>query len=261
MPIITLTTDLGIKDYYIGSLKGALLAQCPEATIVDISHEIKPFDMLQASIVIRNSYPDFPEGTIHLVGVNPDVTEESRHLVVFIHGQYFIMPDNGIHSLIFDTKADEIVELTLTQRAELMSFPAKDIYIMAASHLARGGSLNVIGKPVKNLTELVMFRAVSEDHLIRGMAVYIDHYGNILTNIDKQLFREFNMFKHFAIQLRRSEYEIKSISKTYGDVPEGEKLALFSSSGYLEIGINQGNASKLLGINQSDIIRIEFYDH
>ena len=261
MPIITLTTDLGTKDYYVGSLKGAILAQSPDATIVDITHEIKPFDMLQASIVVRNIYRDFPEGTIHIIGVNPDVTEDSRHLVVSIHNQYFIMPDNGMFSLIFDSVADEVVALTLQQRSEMLSFPTKDIYVTAASHLARGGSPNVIGKPVKDLTELVMFRAVSEEKLIRGMAVYIDHYGNVLTNIDRNLFKQFNMFQHFSIQLRRSEYEIKEISKTYGDVPNGEKLALFGTTGFLEISINRGDASKLLGINQSDIIRIEFYDH
>jgi S-adenosylmethionine hydrolase len=261
VPIITLTTDLGTKDYYVGSLKGALLAQCPEVSIVDITHEIKPFDMLQASIVVRNSYRDFPKGTIHIIGVNPDVTEDSRHLVVSIHEQFFIMPDNGMFSLIFDSVADEVVALSLQQRSEMLSFPTKDIYVTAAAHLARGGSPNVIGKPVKDLTELVMFRAVSEDRLIRGMAVYIDHYGNVLTNIDRNLFKQFNKYENFSIQLRRSEYEIKEISKTYGDVPNGEKLALFGTTGFLEISINRGDASKLLGINQSDIIRIEFYDH
>ena len=261
MPIITLTTDLGLKDYYVGSLKGALLSQYPEAKIVDISHEIKAFDMLQASVVIRNAFPDFPDGTVHIIGVNPDVTEESRHLVAKVRDQYFIMPDNGMLSLIFDSKPDEVVSMTLIQQSEMLSFPAKDIYVTAACHLAKGGSLNVIGKPVKDMAERMLFRAVMEDHLIRGMAMYIDHYGNVLTNIDKNLFKQFNKFPGFSIQLRRSEYEIREISKIYGDVPHGEKLAMFSSSGFLEIAINQGNASKLLGINQNDIIRIEFYDH
>jgi len=259
--IITLTTDLGLKDYYIGSLKGALLSQCPDVTIVDISHEIKPFDILQASIVVRSSFKDFPEGTIHIVGVNPDVTEETNHLVVKNQGQYFIMPDNGMSSLIFENKSDEVVVLSITQQSDLITFPAKDIYVKAACHIARGGSLQVIGKPVKQIKERVMFRAVSEEKLIRGMALYIDHYGNVLTNIDKNLFNQYNKFASFSIQMRRSEYEIRAISKSYGEVPEGEKLALFSSSGLLEIAMNQGNASRLLGINQSDIIRIEFYDH
>ncbi|MEQ8323890.1 MAG: SAM-dependent chlorinase/fluorinase [Vicingaceae bacterium] len=261
MPIITLTTDLGLRDYYVGSLKGALLSQYPEATIVDISHEIKPFDMLQASIVVRNAFPDFPEGSIHLIGVNPDATEESKHLVVKVKGQFFIMPDNGMYSLIFDQKPDEVVSLDLTHHTEMMSFPAKDIYITAACHIARGGSLNVIGKPLKELTERMLFRAVIEERLIRGMALYIDHYGNVLTNIDRNIFKQFSKYPSFSIQLRRTEYEIREISNTYGDVPHGEKLAMFSSSGLLEISINQGNASRLLGINQNDVIRIEFYDH
>lgn len=261
MTIITLTTDLGLKDYYIGSLKGALLSQCPDAKIIDISHEIQPFDILQASIVVRSCYKDFPEGTIHIIGVNPDVTEKTNHLVIKNQGQYFIMPDNGMSSLIFESKSDEIVELTLTRQSDLITFPAKDIYVKAACHLLRGGSLQIIGKPVKEIKERVMFRAVSEDKLIRGMALYVDHYGNVLTNIDQNLFSQFNKYTSFAIQLRRSEYQIRTISNSYGAVPEGEKLALFSSSGLLEIAMNQGNASRLLGINQSDIIRIEFYDH
>ena len=261
MGIVTLTTDLGLRDYYVATLKGALLAQIPDIQIVDISHDVKPFDMLQASIIIKHSYRDFPEGSIHIIGVNPDVTEESQHLVVYIHKQYFILPDNGMISLIFDSKPDEVVSLNLVQQADMITFPAKDIYVKAAAHISRGGSLNVIGKVAENVQERVMFRAVSEDKLIRGMVVYIDHYGNALTNIDRNLFRQFNKFPSFSIQLRRSEYEIRNISKTYSDVPVGEKLAIFSTLGLLEISINQGNASKLLGLNQSDIIRIEFNDH
>lgn len=261
MTIVTLTSDLGLKDYYIGALKGKLLATCSDIVIIDISHEIKPFDILQASLVVKHSYRDFPDGTIHIVGVNPEVNEDTRHLIVFIHKQYFIIPDNGIFSLIFDSKPDEVIAINLVQQTELLTFPAKDIYIRAACHIARGGSLQVIGKTVTDIKERVMFRAVSDEGLIRGMAVYIDHYGNVLTNIDQNMFRQFNKYGSFAIQLRRAEYEIRQISKAYSDVPVGEKLAIFNSLGYLEISINQGNASKLMGVNQSDIIRIEFYDH
>ena len=140
---------------------------------------------------------DFPEGTVHIVGVNPDATEDTKHLVVFNQGQYFILPDNGISSLIFESKSDQIVELTLTQSSEMIAFPAKDIYVKAACHIARGGALQVIGKPIKEIKERVMFRAVSEEKLIRGMAVYIDHYGNVLTNIDHNLFKQFNKFPIF----------------------------------------------------------------
>lgn len=261
MAIVTLTTDLGLSDYYVGSLKGALLSEFPDLTLVDISHQVEPFDILRASILIRNAYRDFPEGTVHIIGVNPEADEDTEHLVAKVHGQFFLFPNNGIYWLIFDVKADEIVSIDLVRKKELITFPAKDIYVKAACHVARGGPLQVIGKPVKELRERALFRAVSEDKLIRGMAVYIDHYGNVITNIHEELFKQFRKMNGFSIQLRRSEYEINEINDSYNEVPQGEKLALFSSSGYLEIAINQGNASRLLGIKQNDIIRIEFYDH
>jgi S-adenosylmethionine hydrolase len=142
----------------------------------------------------------------------------------------------------------------------MITFPAKDIYVTAACHLARGGSLQVIGRNLKEWKESAMFRAIAEEKLIRGMVIYIDHYGNVLTNIDQNMFRKVNKYRSFSIQLRRAEYEISAISKAYSDVPPGEKLALFNTLGLMEISINQGNASKLLGIKQSDTIRIEFYD-
>jgi len=256
--IVTLTTDLGLKDFYVGSLKGALLTECPDLKIIDISHEVEPFNIMQASIVIKHCFRDFPDGSIHIVGVNPDITADTRHLVVYIHKQYFIVPDNGICSLIFDSKPDEIIALNLIQQSDLMTFPAKDIYVKAACHISRGGSLQVIGKSIDDMEERVLFRAVSEEKLIRGMVVYIDHYGNALTNIDQNLFRQFNKFSSFSILFGRSDYKINNICKTYSEVPGGEKLAIFNTLGHLEISINQGNASELMGIKQSDTILIEF---
>ncbi len=237
MTIVTLTTDLGLKDYYVGSLKGALHSECPDLQIVDLSHEVAPFDIMQASIVVKHCYRDFPEGTIHIIGVNPDVNEDTRHLVVYIHNQYFILPDNGIYSLIFDSKPDEVIALNLIQRTDLLTFPAKDIYVKAACHISRGGSLQVIGNQIDDMKERVMFRAVSEERLIRGIVIYIDHYGNALTNIDQNLFRQFNKYASFSIQLRLRKYEIKQIHKSYNEVPPGEKLAIFNTMGNLEISI------------------------
>ncbi len=259
MAIITLTTDLGTKDHYLGSLKGAILSQFPEASIVDISHEVEPFDILQASIIIKSCYQDFPQGTIHIMGINPESNQQTRHVLIHVNGHYFIGADNGIFSLIFDSKPDVIVELDLPQQTDQLTFPTKDVFVTAACHLARGGSPEVLGPKVTDLKELSMFRAVTEEYLIRGMATYVDHYGNVLTNIHKSTFQSYAQFKSFSISLKRSDYEIHAISTAYNDVPEGEKLAIFSSSGYLEIAINKGNAHQLLGINKSDIIRIDFH--
>lgn len=260
MAIVTLTTDLGIKDHYVGVVKGSLLKQCPTLTIIDISHEIPAFNILQAAFTLKNSYRDFPEGSIHIIGVNPENNAEASHLAVEHEGQYFIGSDNGIFSLIFDEKPQRIFELNLTPNPEALTFPTKEIFCKAACHIAKGGTLEMIGRPTNEILEKTLFRAVSVGDIIKGMVIHIDHYGNIITNIEETFFKAFGSNRDFIIEFRDGSYDINTISKSYSDVVEGEKLALFSSSGLLEIAINKGNASKLLGIKNLDSIRIMFHD-
>lgn len=260
MPIITLTTDLGIKDHYVGVLKGSILSNCPEATIVDISHEIPPYDILKAAYTLKHSYQHFPKGTIHIIGVNPEISEKAVNLVIEYKGQYFIGANNGVFSLIFEEPADKIVEIGIMVNPESITFPTKDILAKAACHIAKGGTIEMIGNVVTEMEEKALFRAVSMGNIIKGMAIHIDHYGNIITNITETFFKAFGQGKEFKIEFRRGDYDITTISKVYSEVPEGEKLALFSSTGMLEIAMNKGNASKLLGMRESDIVRIEFYD-
>lgn len=258
MPIITLTTDLGIKDYYVGSIKGAIYKDSPDATVVDISHDVPKFDIAQAAFIIANTFREFPEGTIHIVGVNPEETPETPHVVVVYDGHYFIGADNGIFSLIFEKTPERVMELTLTQDTDFLTFPTKDVFVKAACHLARGGTLAVIGKPLPELNERMMLRAVVDGSMIRGMVIYIDSYGNIITNISRHLFQKVGKGRPFTIQFRVSRYDIHVIHNTYKDVPEGEKLALFGATGFLEVAINHGNANGLLGLRISDMIRVEF---
>ena len=146
MAIITLTTDLGIKDHYVGVLKGSLLQQCADATIVDITHQIPTYDILKAAFTIKNCYADFPEGTIHLVGVNPEINDTTTYLAVKHKGYYFIGADNGVFSLIFDEKPEQLFELNISLNPDDLTFPTKDIFAKAACHLAKGGTLEMIGK-------------------------------------------------------------------------------------------------------------------
>jgi S-adenosylmethionine hydrolase len=258
MSVITLTTDLGLKDHYVASIKGSILTQFPQAQIVDISHEVQPFDILQASFLIKNCYADFPPGSVHILGINPGWDINAKYLVVAIKGHYFISADNGIFSLIFDQHPDEIYQLHLLPENEHFTFPTKDIFVKAACHILKGGALSIIGKKTTHYEQRGTFTAVPEETLIRGMAMYVDHYGNVISNISATLFERYQHASSFRIILRREDYDITQLSKSYNAVPEGERLALFSSSGFLEIAINRGNASKLLGIKQNDIIRVEF---
>jgi len=260
MAIITLTTDLGLVDSYVASVKGAILKEIPDITIVDITHQIPSFDLQKSAFVIRNCYNDFPEGSIHIIGVNSEANIKVPHIAIFADGHYFIGADNGVFSLIFDNPPEKIVELTISQDTDRITFPTKDVFVKAACHIARGGTFEVIGTAKDEIAIKTMFRAVSENNIIRGIATYIDHYGNVITNITENLFKEFGKGRRFKILFRSAEYEIDVINFAYSSVIDGERVALFSSTGHIEIAINKANASKLFGISQGDIIRIEFYD-
>jgi S-adenosylmethionine hydrolase len=259
MAVITLTTDLGLKDYYVGSIKGAILKDIPNAHIIDISHDIPSFDISVASFCLKNVYKDFPEGSIHIIGVAPSADEYTLHLAIEKDGHFFIGADNGIFSLLFDTPADKIFSIKTGDRKVSKTFPTKDLFVWTAAHLAKGGRIEELGDPVEKVRERINFRAISEGNIIKGMVTYIDSYGNVITNISKKLFIEVAQKRTFAIIFRRADYTIEEICFNYNEVPEGERLALFSSSGFLEIAINKGHASSLFGLKLNDTVRVEFF--
>lgn len=256
MAIITLTSDWGLKDHYAGAVKGVILSKMPEASIVDISHNIPSFEIEQAAFVVRNSYPNFPSGTVHILGINTEESDRYAHTVVEMDGQFFIGTDNGIFSLIFDKKPDKIVELTISQESDYFTFSTRDRFVKAAVHLARGGKIGDLGIIKDKIIEKILLKPVHDEDVVKGHVMYIDSYENIITNISQTFFKEARKNRKFAILFR--SYEINKISRSYIDVAPGEILALFDSNGYLEIAMNQGNAAGLLGLDVKDMIRIEF---
>jgi S-adenosylmethionine hydrolase len=261
MGIITLISDLGYKDYYLPALKGTIYSQWADATIVDITHEIKPFDTLHAAFVLKNSYPNFPKGTVHLIGINAEASIHQPHIAVQKDDQFFIGADNGIFSLLFSSPPDKIIELNIKQESDCLTFPLRDVFVKAACHLARGGTIELLGIKRTELIEKTMFRPASDNYMIRGNVLYVDIYENVITNVSRDHFHEVGKGRPFTIYFRKSEYNISSICTKYSDVPEGEKLALFGTSGYLEIAINKGTAARLFGLKQNDSLRIEFHDY
>ncbi|MBN8703625.1 MAG: SAM-dependent chlorinase/fluorinase [Bacteroidetes bacterium] len=254
--MITLTTDLGLKDYYVGAIKGAIFSQLPTACIVDITHELEPFDIMQASYVIKNSYPNFPQGTVHIIGIDAHPDINSPYTAVQINGQYFIGADNGIFSLLFDKVPDIVVELNLKQDVDTLNFPIRDIFAKAACHIARGGTLEVIGTLKKELKEKTILRPIANPTAIRGSIIYIDSYGNAITNITKGLFAETGKGRKYTIDITR--YSISKISETYNDVVEGEMVAIFNSANHIELSINKGKIANLLNLHLGDIITVNF---
>jgi len=258
MPVITLISDWGAKDHYSGSVKGAILRYDPNVSIIDITHEISPFNIIQASFVLRNSYRDFPGGTVHIIGVNTDESEQTPHIAVAYNGHFFVGADNGIFSLAFDGAPEKIIEIEVPQDTDFFTFSTRDRFVKAACHIASGKPIEELGHPRSHLTEKHHFQPVVEPSLIKGKVIYIDGYENLFVNITRTLFEQNRRQRAFEIQLRNTEYQISKISNSYSDVGVGEIVALFGSTGYLEIAINQGNAASLLGIEVDDVIRVEF---
>lgn len=266
MAIITLTTDMGLKDHYVAAVKGSILRRQPDVLIVDISHTIKPFDNAQAAFVLRQAYPDFPRGTIHIIGVNPEADGQTPHLVVRHDGHFFIGADNGIFSLLFDGRPQEAFELTMKLDDDHVAFPVKSVFVQAACHFARGGTPDVIGRKVVQIKEQIGFQPASDQTSIRGKVMYIDSYGNLVTNVRRQLFDEVGKGRTFRIGFGRSTDDITKLHTTYADVPHGERVAFFGASGLLEIAVNKGvegsggGAARLFGVNETDPVRVDFLE-
>ena len=263
MAIVTLTTDWGIKDHYLGSVKGSLLKHLPGVNIVDISHDIPPFDINQAAYVLRSCYRDFPDGTIHLIGVNSDASPKFPHIAIQIDNQYFIGADNGIFSLIFNKPADKIIALEIIQDTEKYTFSTKDVFVIASKLLTEGTAIEKLGFERNELTKMMSFEPVIEKDAdgavnIIGKVIYVDRYENAITNISKDLFYDQSEKQNFKISFNSFKNIITNISESYSDVSISEACALFDSNNMLEISVNQGNAGSLLGLYRDTKIRITF---
>lgn len=256
MPIITLTSDWGQRDYFLAAVKGKILSRLPSVNIIDISHGISPFNLKQASFIIRNSFPHYPEGTVHMLSVLTEKTEKTPHLAVQYDGQFFIGADNGIFSLIFDHGPEKIVRMNASSDGGNKDIAARDRFVESAVHLASGKPIELLGEPVSQWKEQLHFLPVVSGDIIRGVVIYINQYENVITNITRDLIEKVSKGRKFIIEFRGES--INGISNSYQEVPIGEIVALFGSTGHLEIAINQGNAASLLGLDINDPVRVEF---
>ena len=213
MPIITLTTDFGTKDHFVGAIKGTIYSELPDARIVDISHQITPFNITETAYVLRNAYKSFPEGSIHIIGVDSELNEDNKHIALKLDGHFFICPDNGLISLLTsEIQPEKIVEINIHDRIET-SFPVLDVFVKVACHIARGGTLEIIGKLITSYKKIKELQpTVSEDkNSISGNIIYIDNYGNSITNISKKLFNDIGKGRSFEIVA--NNYSFKKIHK------------------------------------------------
>ncbi len=263
MNIVTLTSDLGIKDYYVASVKGVAHSLIPDLNWVDITHHVPPFDMAKAAFILKNVWQDFPKGTIHIIGVDSDWSTKSPYVIVINQGQYFVGSDNGFFSILFDGEPCQAIYGINLRGDEDLGFPTKSVFVPAAAALAGGAAPDTLGTLRDDYRRRPSINPVVEQSNIRGTVIYIDSYGNVITNITRSLFERVVGSKPFHIMVRRGDTDLNQISRAYNEVPEGEKLAIFTSGNYLEIAINRGvegsggGAADLLGIRENDIIRVE----
>ena len=275
MAIITLTTDYGNKDYSVSSLKAKLISNIDNIRIVDISHNISPFNLTEAGYILEGAFRDFPKGTIHILSVDSELTPENKHIAIMYEGSFFIGADNGVFSLIFrDKRPDQIVEINLHSNYN-HDISADELFVKVASHINRSGPLNVVGNEIKTIKEITNLRPVinKEMNQIIGSVIYIDNYGNVVTNVTEKLFKEVSKTREFTINARNVKFS--KIFKNYSDAidfslekkdreEDGKKIALFNNLGYLQLSIYRsnpqtvGSASTLFGLNYRDAVSIHF---
>ena len=262
--IITLTTDFGLQDPYVGQMKGAILKRNITARIIDLTHGISPHDVLGAAVAIRTSYRYFPKGTIHLIVVDPGVGSQRGILAATGESQLFIAPDNGLLTLLaLDNSIEAVhrVENSSLFPSEVSStFHGRDIMAPVAAALAGGLPLDKVG-PETTFTQCIQLdipEPVIDKKRITGQVMHVDHFGNIRTTINTSHLSRFQP-SHFA-GIRIGSHTIDSILSTYSEQPAGELIALIDSSGYLELAENRGNAADLTGCSPGDKVVVLIKD-
>ncbi len=255
--IITLTSDFGQKDHYVAAMKAVILGIAPDVRMIDISHEIPPQDVMAGAWVVRNTATLFPEGTVHLVVVDPGVGTERNPVAVELGNQLFVGPDNGIFSLIADQTTYRACHLTKTSywRPETSAtFHGRDLFAPVAAHLANGVPLEKLGEPVKKLVTYRWATPISDKAGIQGWILHIDRFGNLVSNIPDHLLEE--AIKGRGVKIYVGNTILHGINRSYGFVEDGEPVAYIGSSGMLEVAVNKGNASEMLSVQKGAQISI-----
>jgi S-adenosylmethionine hydrolase len=255
MALITFISDFGESDHYVASVKARILSVNPGLQIIDISHHIQAHNLAHGAFVIKSVYRDFAKGTVHLVSIDTLGSANYRFLAFKIEDHFFVAPDNGICSLISEKEPAIVADITgqVTRRS---SFPSRDILAKAAALLASGTNLQDMGTFTTDYKKLIgrQFRASKKQ--ISGSVIRVDHYGNLITNIEETVFNQLCNNHPFTINFARES--VTEINQGYGQVEDGDCFVIFNSLGLMEIGIFRGNASELLGLDYDSPINIYF---
>jgi S-adenosylmethionine hydrolase len=252
MPVITLTTEWKPDDIYYGIIKGKLSSMCPGAIIMDNAGSIPAFNISRASFIIRNTYNNYPKGSIHIICVHSEAHKDQDHLIVRAKDHFFIGTDNGIFNLILNSEPDEAVKIDHNGISDEL-----EIFAKAASDLLSGKQPSELGKAVKSISEKIPLRATIDKDVIIGSIIFIDSYGNAISNITREVFYRVFENKNYRILIQSNKNYTDNISNKYSDVPVGELLARFNALELLEISINGADVSELLSVTVGSVVRID----
>lgn len=247
MNFVTLTSDIGHTDYLVGAIKAQLLQANADLHLIDISHNISPFNFPQASYVCRGAFKNFPEFTFHLILVNLFEKIPENLLLAFHKNQYIMCADNGLLNMILEEKPDMVMGIPLNKKVPNTTLNCAKVMAGTIKRILDGEPIQKIGIPDINFIEKNPLQPLSDKNYIEGQIVFIDNFENVIVNITRRQFEEQRKGRNFKIIFLRDEV-IDKISNSYADVHEGEKLAFFNSADYLEIAINKGNAAGLFGL-------------
>lgn len=274
MTTITLTTDFGERDYFVGAVKGCIYSQLPGARIVDISHSVSPFNHAEAAYIICNAYKYFPKGTIHIIGVDTESFTDKPHLLVVFDKHYFLSADNGILSLLTAEAQPEAVIALQHKLSVTSKFPTLDVFVDVAVALSQQTAPEKLGRPIDHISLMKQYAPVVklEQKQIVGSVIYVDNYGNVVSNITQDLFESIGQNRSFEIYARGVKFNRLftkySGSTTASDISllSGDKMALFNSAGFLQLSIyksnpqSHGGAASLFGLKYSDSLIVTFTD-
>ncbi len=256
--IITLTTDWKNNDYYVGCFKAKLISKFPNLSFVDITHNIETYSISQAAFIVKNIYKDFPAGTIHIIAVDSEPDINGKILVIEENEQYFILNDNGSVGLIFDNKPKKIIQIETGFGFEGANFTSYFIFSKIALVILKTKDISQLGEITDDYKTFPSLLPVLGNNIINGVVIYIDSFGNAITNIHKDLFMDKVKDSKFEILLNSNHHKSDSIKNSYKQVSMGDIVCLFNSVGLLEIAIREGNASQLLNLKKEAEIRIKY---
>jgi hypothetical protein len=259
---ISLLTDFGLADNFVGVMKGVIFNINPLAKIIDITHSIHPHDIRQAAFILKYSFKFFPKGTIHVVVVDPTVGSKRKNIIVQTDNYYFIGPDNGV--LYLAVRQDNIKKIIRMDNDKYFlspvsdTFQGRDIFAPAAAHLSKGAPIDSLGTILQQMVSIKLPEAMIKKNCLIGEVIHIDNFGNLITNIEKELFENFVSKQRFAIRINKKT--ITRISHSYCEAKVGDLLAIFDSFNMLEISVNQNSADTLLHSKLGTRITVEKSD-